>query len=213
MIILVAHEKGGVGKSTVAVNLAAEAQARGRNVLIAEADPTVFTARQWARTRQESGRALIPAAKLRGNIADTLLEFAREYDDIVVDVAGKDSKELRTAMAAADVLVAPMQPFQPDLDAAEQFADIVSTAMAINPKLAVLAVLTRVPTNAMNNEARQAVEYMEDYPELPLSDVRLHERKSYRTSLEQGLGVVETKDGKAKAEIQLLMDAILAAVK
>jgi chromosome partitioning protein len=213
MIILVAHEKGGVGKSTLAVNLAAEALARGRNVLIAEADPSVYTARLWARTRQEAGHSLIPAAKLRGNIADTLLEFAKEYDDIVVDVAGKDSKELRTAMAAADVLVAPMQPFQPDLDAAEQFADIISIAKEINPKLAVLAVLNRVPTNAFNSEARQAIEYLEDYPELPLASVRIHERKSYRTSLEQGLGVVETKDGKAKAEIQLLMNEILAAVK
>lgn len=209
MIILIAHQKGGVGKSMLAVNLAAEAQRRGRDVVLVEADPTIHTTRIWAETRQEAGRKIITCNELRGNLYDDLKSLRQRYHHVIVDVAGKDSKELRTAMTAADILVAPMQPFQPDMDAALALVNTMDGALKLNPDLKVLSVLTRVPTNAFNSEARQAMEYLEDYPELPVATVRIHERKTYRTALEQGLGVVETKDGKAKAEIQLLMSEIL----
>jgi chromosome partitioning protein len=209
VIILIAHQKGGVGKSMLAVNLAAEAQRRGGDVLIVEADPTIHTARLWTQAREENGHKPIVCSELKGNVHDPLKELGRQYAHVFVDVAGKDSKELRTAMAAADILVAPMQPFQPDMDAALDLVETMREGLDLNPDLRVLSVLTRVPTNAFNSEARQATEYMEDYPELPLANVRIHERKTYRTALEQGLGVVETRDGKAKGEIQNLMNEIL----
>jgi chromosome partitioning protein len=209
MIILIAHQKGGVGKSLLTVNLAAEAQRRGRDVVVVEADPTIHTARIWTETREENGYKPITCQELRGNLHEDLLKLGQRYHHVLVDVAGKDSKELRTAMTAADILVAPMQPFQPDMDAALILVETMGAARKINPDLRVLSVLTRVPTNAFNSEARQALEYLEDYPELPVASVRIHERKTYRTALEQGLGAVETKDGKAKAEIQLLMNEIL----
>lgn len=209
MIILIAHQKGGVGKSMLAVNLAAEAQRRGGTVLIVEADPTIHTARIWAETREESGHPPIACEVLRGIIHTDLQNLAKAFDYVVVDVAGKDSRELRSAMTVSDILVAPMQPFQPDMDAALTLVETMSGGQDLNPGLRVLSVLTRVPTNAFNSEARQAMEYMEDYPELPVASVRIHERKTYRTALEQGLGAVETKDGKAKGEIQNLMIEIL----
>lgn len=212
MIILIAHQKGGVGKSTLAVNLAVEAQARGADVLIAEADPTIHTARLWAKTRGAAGGTQITSAKLEGNIHADLLDLSRRYDYVVVDVAGKDSRELRTAMTAADVLVAPMQPSQPDMDAAYVLVQTIRAARDLNPRLAVMAVLNRVPTNNFSNEGNESAQYLEDYPELPLAETRIYERKAYRTAMEKGLGVVEMKDGKAKAEIQLLLNEITTKV-
>lgn len=211
MIILVAHQKGGVGKSTVAVNLAAELQARGRDVLIAEADPTIHTARVWANARRLAGGEQITSAKLEGNIHEPLRDFNRRYDYVIVDVAGKDSKEMRTAMTAAHVLVAPMQPSQPDMDAARSLCDVITQAKDFNPELAVIAVLNRVPTNWNSSEAQEAVEYLRDYPVLQLASVKIHERKAYRTAMEVGQGVTEMGDNKAKAEIQILLDEIIKA--
>ena len=211
MIILIAHQKGGVGKSTLAVNLAAEAQRRGGDVLIAEADPTIHTARLWAQSRQITGFKQITCAKLEGNIQAGLRDLAGRYDYVVVDVAGKDSKEMRSAMLAADVMVTPILPSQADMDSSNFLSQTIADAQEFNPKLAVLAVLNRCSTQWNDTEAAESVEYMADYPLLPLADVRLYDRKAYRTSIERGLGVVELGNSKAKAEIQLLMNEILEA--
>lgn len=213
MIILIAHQKGGVGKSTLAVNLAAEAQTHSPDVLIVEADPTVRTAHNWTKTREDAGGKQITTVHLEGNIHAQLRDLGDRYDYVLVDVAGKDSREMRTAMTAADVMVAPMQPSQPDMDAAHFLVLTIEQARDFNPDLSVLAVLSRVPTNNFSREAAQAAEYLEDYPELPLAETRIHERVVYRTAMEKGLGVVEMKDGKAKAEIQLLMAEIRKSAK
>lgn len=209
MIILVAHQKGGVGKSTLAVNLAAEAQRRGADVLLAEADPTIQTARLWSARRQEAGAKQITATRLEGAIANNLKDLASRYDVVVVDVAGKDSMEMRSAMVAADVMVTPILPSQPDVDSSAFLSRTITEARDFNPDLTVIAVLNRCPTAWNSTEADEAAEALQDFPELPLADVRMHDRKAYRTSVERGLGVVELHDGKARAEIQLLMEAVM----
>lgn len=211
MIILIAHQKGGVGKSTLAVNLAAEAQRRGGDVLIAEADPTIHTARLWAQTRGESGAKQITSARLEGTLQGHLKDLADRYDYVVVDVAGKDSREMRSAMIAADVMVAPIQPSQADVDSTQALVRTIEEAREFNPSLVVLAVLNRCSTQWNDTEADESADYLKDYPELPLASVRLYDRKAYRTSIEKGLGVVEMKDSKAKGEIQNLMNEILEA--
>jgi chromosome partitioning protein len=211
VIILIAHQKGGVGKSTLAVNLAAEAQRRGGDVLIAEGDPTIHTARNWARVRASANAAPITSVKLEGAIHTNLTDLGKRYDYVIVDVAGKDSREMRSAMTAAHVMVTPILPSQADVDSSNSLSRTIVDARDFNPGLAVIAVLNRCSTQWNDTEADESAEYMKDYPELPLADVRLHDRKAYRRSLETGLGVVELKDPKAKAEIQLLMNEILEA--
>jgi chromosome partitioning protein len=211
VIILIAHQKGGVGKSTLAVNLAAEAQRRGGDVLIAEADPTIPSARLWAHTRQRTDAKDITCARLEGSIANQLVDLGRRYEWVVVDVAGKDSRELRSAMTAADVMVTPILPSQVDVDSSKILSETIVDAREFNPGLKVVAVLNRCSTQWNDTEADESAEYMKDYPELPLASVRIHDRKAYRTCQEKGLGVVEMKDPKAKAEIQLLMNEVLEA--
>ena len=211
MIILIAHQKGGVGKSTLAVNLAAEAQRRGGDVLIAEADPTIHTARRWTQTRQATNAPPITCTTLEGNIQADLRDLAGRYDHVVVDVAGKDSREMRSAMLIADVMVSPILPSQSDVDETQLLVQTIEQARDFNPKLAALAVLNRCPTSWNSSEADEAIDYLSDYPQLPLATILIHDRKAYRTSIEKGLGVVEMRDGKAHAEIRKLMDEILEA--
>lgn len=211
MIILIAHQKGGVGKSTLAVNLAAEAQRRGGDVLIAEADPTIHTARRWTQTRQATGAAPITCATLEGNIQADLRDLAGRFDHVVVDVAGKDSREMRSAMLIADIVISPILPSQSDVDETQLLVETIERARDFNPRLAVLAVLNRCSTQWNDTEADEADEYLKDYPLLPLASVRLYDRKAFRTSIEKGLGVVELRDPKAKGEIQNLMNEILEA--
>ncbi|WP_298255449.1 AAA family ATPase [uncultured Arthrobacter sp.] len=208
MILLVAHTKGGVGKSTLTINLAVELQRRGADVILVEADPTVHTVSNWARDREENGHPPIQAVQKTGNLRSSLLDLAARYDYVIVDVPGKDSKEMRTAMTAANVLLMPVVPYQAELDTTESVVATLTEAKDFNPEVKALAVLNMAPTNTGANDVRDAREYLSDYPEVAVARTVVHQRKAFRNALSQGLGVVEMRDPKAKAEIQLLIQEI-----
>ena len=208
-IILFGHLKGGVGKSTILVNIATELQRLGKDVVIVEADPSVHTASNWARDREEAGYQRIQCVQKLGNIRSTLLDLSERYDIVLVDAAGKDSKEMRTAMTAAKIIVVPMQPSQADMDSTEDLVKTIEEARDFNPGLKAIGVFNRASTNNFSTDVTEGHAYMATFPEVPMAQTTLHERKSYKTCLEDGRGVVEMKDSKARAEIQLLAQEVL----
>lgn len=209
MILLVAHQKGGVGKSTLAVNLAVELQRQGADVILVEADPTVHTVMNWARDREDNGHRPLQAVQKIGNLRSSLIDLASKYDHVIVDAPGKDSREMRTAMTIANVFLMPVQPSQADLDTTESVVATLTEATDFNPGLKALAVINRAATNVFTKDIKDARGYLSDYPELDVARTVIHERKVYQNSLAEGLGVVELKDSKAKAEVQLLVQEIL----
>lgn len=210
MLILIGHHKGGVGKSTITVNLAAELQRRGRKVCIVEADPTVHTTSIWAADRVEAGGAPIKTEQVSGNLYTKLINLDKAHDVVLVDAAGKDSKELRTAMTACDLLLAPLLPSQPDLDTSKSLLATVKEARKFNPDLKLMGVLNRVSPHVWDDEEGEARTYMTKYPDLVLARTVLHDRKVFRKAMGDGKGAVETRDRKAKAEIQLLLQEALS---
>lgn len=208
MILLVGHQKGGVGKSTLAVNIAVELQRQGSDVLLVEADPTVHTVTNWARDREENDHRHIQAVQKTGNLHSSLKELDTKYDFVIVDAPGKDSREMRTAMAAAQVFVLPMQPSQADLDTTESLVATLNEALDLNPGLRTVAVINRAATNVFARDVKEARDYLSSFPELEVARTVIHDRKAYQNCLAEGLGVVEMKDSKAKAEIQLLTQEI-----
>jgi len=74
----------------------------------------------------------------------------------------------------------------------------------------VVAVLNKVPSNPSIREEQEARDYLKDYPDLPVCRSIIRHRKVYRDILPYGLGAVESKNSKAKAEVQLLMQEILS---
>lgn len=209
MIVLVAHQKGGVGKSTFTVNIAAELQRLGSDVILVEADPTVHTVTNWARDREENGHQPIQAVQKTGNLRGSLQDLDDRYDYVLVDVPGKDSREMRTAMTAAHVFVMPLQPTQADLDTTESVVRTITEAQDFNPDLRVLAVINRAGTNVFSKSVKEAHTYLADYPEISIARTVLHERAAYQNSLAKGLGVVEMPDFKARKEIQLVTQEVI----
>lgn len=208
MILLIAHVKGGVGKSTITVDIAAELQRQGKDVLILEADPTVHTVWNWARDREANGYPRIQCLKQTGNLHSTLVDQDKRYDVVLVDTAGKDSKEMRTAMTAAHVLIAPMQPNQADLDTTQALVETIEQARDFNPDLKVVGVLNRASTHVFATDVKDSRAYLDEYPELPIADSVIYDRSAFQKCLDDGRGVVEMKDQKAKAEIQLLTQEV-----
>ncbi|WHE37789.1 AAA family ATPase [Microbacterium sp. BDGP8] len=210
MIILIGSQKGGPGKTTVAVNLAVQYAHEGKDVCLVDADPQ-RSASRWHADREEQGRtpAVACVAKL-GSIHQTLQDLATRYDVVVVDVAGKDSKEMRTGMTAADKLVVVVRPSQLDLDTLGHMTEVIDQALDFNPELDVRGLITQAPSNPSITERHDAGEYLADYPRIRPLETVIFERKAYRDVIGEGLGVVEWSNVKAKAEIQALAAELVA---
>ena len=209
MIILIGSQKGGCGKSTTAVNLCAALVKNKHDVVLVDADRQ-STAANWVMDRAENETlSKVNCVQKYENIRDTLLDLAARYEYVIVDAAGRDSRELRTGMIAADILVIPFRPSQPDLDTLAKMQEIIIQAKDLNDKLTIYGLVTMAPTNPVINEKAEAVDYLQDYPEIKLLNTTIHDRKIYRDAMTEGLGVVEMHNAKAKKEIEALLGEIL----
>lgn len=208
MILLIGAQKGGCGKSTLAVNLAVEFTRLELDVCLVDAD-SQHTASNWAKERLESANTDISHVQLSGNINKPLKDLESRYGLVIVDVAGRDSRELRTAMLAADIVLTPFRPSQPDLDTLPNLVELTETSKDMNETLKCLAVITMAPSNPHVNETAEARECFAEYPEFTLCRTVIRDRKAYRDSISDGASVIEWNNNKAKAEVQLLAQEIL----
>ena len=198
MIITVGSTKGGVGKSTIAVNLAVEA-ARNGTVLLIDTDPQGSSLAFRAERENDDIQAV---SLVSDRIHKDIINFS-SFDSIIIDAGGRDNAVFRSAMAACNLFLLPVLPSQFDVWAAE---DTVKAFTEIQPfnNMAGYMVLNMVrPNTRVSAEAEEALsEYQEDLPLLP---ERLHNRVAFKTSITNGLGVTESDPkGKAAAEIRAL---------
>lgn len=211
MIIVVGNTKGGTSKSTLAVNLAVEYHRQGSKVIILETDPTVSTASQWAADRENTTMDPITTVRKTGRLGSTIDDLAAAYDVVIIDTAGKDSAELRSAAYKADLLLVPTSTTVADLDATRIFLSWMDEARDANPTLRMLAVISKAPTYWHSNHVETATNALAEIPkeiEFDLADTIIYHRQAYAQSLSEGLSVVEYDNAKAKAEIQLLAQEI-----
>lgn len=209
MIILIGSQKGGCGKSTTAVNISAELAGKGHDVVLVDADRQ-STAANWAMDRAENkALAKVNCIQKYDNIRDTLLDLDKRYEYVIVDAAGRDSRELRTGMTAAHILIVPFRPSQPDLDTLPNMQEIIVQAKDLNPSLKIFGLITMAPTNPIVHEEAEARDCLNDYPEIKPLATMIRDRKVYRDAMSDGLSVVEMNNAKAKMEIKKLVEEIL----
>lgn len=209
MILMIGSQKGGCGKSTLAINIAAYLAKEGEDTVLVDADPQP-TAANWCGDRSENpDLPVVHCVQKYDNIRKTLIDLDERYGYVIVDAQGRDSRELRTGMTAADILIIPFIPSQADLDTIPYLQEVITAAKDLNPDLIVRGVLSKAPTNPSINEVAEAREYLRDYPDIHVMNSVIRERKVYRDCLSEGLGVVEKPGNKAAAEIQLFMQEVL----
>lgn len=206
MLIACGGIKGGVGKTTLATNLTVLRSLSGKDVLLIDADnqetASDFTIIRNERLEEGAGYTSV---KLHGSAVRTdTLRLSEKYDDVVIDVGGRDTAGQRAAMSIADIYVVPFLPGSFDVWTFDKVSQLVEEAQAFNPKLKCLCVLNRADPSGRDND--EAAEIARETPNLIYLDTPLGSRKAFRNAASQGLAVTEVKpkDKKAIAEIDAL---------
>ena len=214
MIVVIGNTKGGVGKSTIACNIAAQLSINKKDVCLIDVDKQK-TSTTFVNSRNKD-LPKITCVQLKGDIVEPLKNLASKYDEIIVDAGGYDSVELRTAILSANQLIVPIKASQIDLWAAEDdggIDDIVGKAKAFNRNLTVYSLLSMAPTHAMIKEKNDAKDLIRDFKNInSILDVVISERKIYRDAFTEGYGVVEMNNNKASLEIKKLYGKIYNGV-
>lgn len=208
MIVTVGNTKGGVGKTTIAVNLAILRATQGRDVLLVDGDEQ-GSASLFSQLRAELlGSCGYTAVGLYGAAVRTQIrQLAPKYDDVLIDVGGRDTGSLRAALTVSDVLLVPVQPRSFDIWALDAMAALVTEAREINSGLRALSFLNAADAQGKDNaEAREA---MAESAVINALEVTIVRRKAFPNAASQGRGVVEVRppDAKAVEELSALAEA------
>jgi chromosome partitioning protein len=213
VIVTVGNTKGGVGKTTLAVQLALARALNGRDVLIVDGDRQ-GSAQMAVAIRAAAGRmpglACVQyhdGAVLRAQVQ----RQASKYDDVVIDAGGRDSTALRAAIYLSDLLIVPFQPRSVDVWALADIAGLVDEANGVREGLRACAVLNAADPGVSSDNV-EAAAALADFPQLTLLNTPIRRRKAFANALGLGLSVEELtpRDTKACEELAALVSMVFS---
>jgi chromosome partitioning protein len=205
MIISLLNQKGGVGKTTLAIHLADALARRGHRVLLIDADPQ-GSALDWAAARK--GQPVFAVAGLpRPSIHKELPALAKGYEYVLIDGPPRVYEVARSAIMASDIVLIPVQPSPYDVWAAKEIVDLLREATIFKPHLkSAFAINRKIVNTALG---RDVVEALAEYP-VPVLSTAICQRVALAESAAQGQTVFETlPGGPAAKELDGLLDDIL----
>jgi chromosome partitioning protein len=184
VVITVAQQKGGAGKTMLAANLSV-AFAAQRRVALLDIDPQRSLARWHAiRLARPSPAAAIAFSDVSGwRLPGELDRLRRDWDVLVVDTPPQIDSDSRRAVRSADLVLIPVQASAPDLWAAEG-----TVALARSEKRQVAIVLNRAPTARLQRERALGDVRLAGHTPLVAS---LGNRAAFAQAFAAGLGVME----------------------
>lgn len=211
MIISVLNTKGGVGKSTLSLNLAVLCATSGRDVLLVDGDRQATIMQAIAQRTTLGALPDISVAHFTDGplLRAQVLQAKAKYDDIVIDAGGRDSTALRAALMVSDVVLIPFQPRSFDVWGVGDMAELVKEANSMRDGLRAFAVINGADPRGGDNAA--AAEAVAELEHIQYLDTPIGRRKSMADAAGSGLSVVEwrPRDLKATAEVTALFNSIL----
>ena len=202
-VIALLNQKGGVGKTTISIHLAAEL-ATNAKVLLIDADPQ-GSALDWAAQRSDSARFTVvgfPKPILHREIN----AIGSGYDWVLIDGPPRVNDLARSAIAASDMVLSPVQPSPFDVWAAKDIIDIVTEFGIPKPNLKTRFLINRLFSNTLlGAEVKDALAAFD----IPVLNSVIRNRTKYAKSARAGLTALESEPGgQAAREVSAVAEEI-----
>ncbi len=206
MVIAITNLKGGVGKTTLTINLAVGFALKGKSVCIVDTDLGQKSSMEWAGNREEN-RIKIPVYGITvKQITKEVAELSKNYDLVLIDGTPQLNEVADRTIIASDLILIPMSASMFDFRGFQNFLERYTQMKEMKEinggSVEARILLNRIEKN--RNVTKQIEEELKEY-ELPVMDSKVSYRVAYVESAIEGLGVMEYKDPKAKAEIEALI--------
>jgi chromosome partitioning protein len=197
MIVALLNQKGGVGKTTLALHLAGAWARQGCRVTVIDADPQ-GSALDWSEQRAKEGSPRLFG--VLGLARDTLHreapEIARGVDYVVIDGPPRIAGLMRSALLAADLVLVPAQPSPFDGWASGEMLNLIREARIFRPELVARFVLNRCAARTII--ARETGDALAEH-DPPVLAARIGQRVAFADAARTGLLVFEVESGGAAA--------------
>lgn len=212
MIITVGNTKGGVGKSTTALQLAIGLALQGARTWLVDGDHQQ-TSLSAVTIRQDTGQPMIAAAAYEkgADLRTQVLQQQSGFDHIIIDAGGRDTGALRGALTVSDVVLIPFLPRSFDVWAFDNMVTLLDDARSIRD-IRALAFLNKADAQGADNE--EARSEISAYSEVELLPVTVRDRKAFANASGMGLHITEYKhpkrgkDASAIAEFEALQKCL-----
>jgi chromosome partitioning protein len=207
MIIAITGFKGGCGKTTVCVNLAACVQEIGHTVLVIDSDPQASALAWKSAATDQNFPPVFGLPKPILHRPEQVPRLAQMYDSVFIDCPPADTDIIRSALMTAEIAIVPVTPSPLDIWSATSFVRLLSDARTINTNLtAWLLIVRRKPQTVLGEEGRSALEPYN----LPILDTEIFERIDNQKAVVAGTTINRyDPTSKAALEFQALAKEIM----
>jgi chromosome partitioning protein len=204
-IVALVGNKGGTGKTTLCVNLAA-VLSRAAPTIILDADPQ-GSSLQWRELAESDGTVAVVNAV--DDVESVVRSSHREHGYIVIDCPPSvHAVQTARVLSMCDVALIPVQPSPLDIWATVHIEDKVEEAQRINPGLRAVLVINQLePRTKLSQLMRQALAELR----LPVAQTAIRRRVAYRSSVLDGRTVMDTgtRGSAAADDIRQLIEEVL----
>jgi chromosome partitioning protein len=212
MILTVGNTKGGVGKTTIAINLVIARAMVGGDVWLIDGDSQATAQTAISIRSQTDKKPGIACSSYPDGVIlrSQLNQQKSKFGDIIIDAGAKDSSALRAALMLSDIFLIPFQPRSFDVWAMSHIVSLITEVNSSRDGLKCYAILNMAdPTDTTDN--KDAAATVADFAQLEYLPTPLRRRKAFANAAGAGLCVFELKkdkDIKANEELQELYNAL-----
>lgn len=206
MIISVLNIKGGVGKTTVATNLAVGIAATEKNVLVIDTDKQ-GSAVSWRGQRgDEATSVTVISLSCAAALRKQIIGFRDSFDCVIIDGSPHVDALAAVSIAVSDLVILPVGPSPLDIWATTKMVHQIEEAQIINPSIKARFIINKFNKVTLLSKETRAV--LEEFT-VPVFNSTLGSRVAYADTMTQGLSALEWGDRKAKQEVVSFVNEVL----
>lgn len=215
MILTIANTKGGVGKSTLAVNIAIERARLGKKVWLVDGDRQASSQTSiLVRSETAISPGLACSHFPDGPVLRTqVLQQKSNYDEIIIECGGRDSTAMRAALTLTDVLLVPFVPGSFEAWAMDDVVSLVREARSVRDDLTAISLLNCADSSYKSKDNAEMLELMKSYNnDIQLLDTYIVRRKAFALAAGSGRSVGELKLRSREKQAVIELEKVITSI-